>query len=113
MKRTTVLKTVILPLTPRAILDMARQYFKAQGYRALPAATPNNLMIRGGREGNLPSVIGEVAVQEKRTVKGRSSVVSLSGYGEQLGQHIGHFYDQLRAERQRLRTSTDHQADEA
>lgn len=105
MKRTTVLKSVILPLPPREIIALGRAYFSEQGYRALPAGTPNNLMIRGGREGALPSVIGEVAVQEKQTVKGRTSVVSLSGYGERLGRHVLAFYELLRAERQKTRAA--------
>ncbi len=119
MKRTTVLKSVILPLPPREIVALGRAYFTEQGYRALPASTPNNLMIRGGREGVLPSVIGEVAVQEKQTVRGRTSVVSLSGYGERLGQHILAFYELLRAERQKARAAqappapSDQAADDA
>jgi hypothetical protein len=106
MKRTTVLKTVILPLPPRDIIALGRQYFSDQGYRALPASTPNNLMVRGGREGNLPSVIGEIAVQTKQTARGRTSVVSLSGYGERLSQHVEAFYQVLRAERQRASAAT-------
>jgi hypothetical protein len=103
MKQTTVLKTVVLPLPPREIVALGRRYFTEQGYRAVPASTPNNLMVRGGREGNLPSVIGEVSVQEKQTVTGRTSTVSLSAYGVRLGPHMVAFYDLLRAERQRLR----------
>lgn len=105
MKRTTVLKTVILPLPPREIIALGRRFFSEQGYRALPAGTPNSLMIRGGREGGLPSVIGEVSVQEKQGVRGRTSVVNLSGYGERLGRQMLAFYDLLRAERQRLRAA--------
>lgn len=117
MKRTTVLKSVILTMPAREIVLLARQFFAEQGYRALPAATPNNVMIRGGREGLLPSVIGEIAIQEKQTVKGKSSVVSLSGYGERLGPHIMAFYELLRAERQRRRggagsTSTEQAEDD-
>lgn len=103
MKHTTVLKTVVLPLPPREIVALGRRYFTEQGYRAVPASTPNNLMVRGGREGILPSVIGEVSVQEKQTVKGRTSTVNLSAYGARLGPHMLAFYDLLRAERQRLR----------
>ena len=104
MKQTTVLKTVVLPLPPREIIALGRRYFTEQGYRAVPASTPNNLMVRGGREGNLPSVIGEVSAQEKQTVKGRTSTVNLSAYGVRLGPHMVAFYDLLRAERQRLRS---------
>lgn len=107
MKRTTVLKSVILPLPPREIIALGRRHFSEQGYRALPAATPNNLMIRGGREGVLPSVIGEIAVQEKRTTRGRLSVVSLSAYGERLSEQMLAFFDALRAERQRLRAAAN------
>jgi hypothetical protein len=103
MKRTTVLKTVILPVPPREIIALGRRYFSEAGYRALPASSPNNLMVRGGREGLLPSVIGEIEVREKQGVRGRTSVVNLSGYGEQLSRQILGFYDLLRAERQRAR----------
>jgi hypothetical protein len=103
MKRTTVLKTVVLPLPAREIVALGRSYFAEHGYRALPAGSANRLMVRGGREGGLPSVIGEVSVQEKQSVKGRTSVVSLSAYGEGLGPRMTAFYDLLRAERQRAR----------
>lgn len=105
MKRTTVLRSVILPLPPREVIALGRRFFTEQGYRTAPAGTPNNLMIRGGREGGLPSVIGEIAVQERQSTRGRTSVVSLSGYGERLGSQIEAFYGLLRAERQRLRTA--------
>jgi hypothetical protein len=103
MKRTTVLRSVVLPLPPREILALGKRYFVEQGYRALPAGTPNALMVRGGREGALPSVIGEISVQEKQSPRGRTSVVSLSAYGERLGPHMTAFYEVLRAERQRVR----------
>ena len=103
MKRTTVLKTVILPLPPREIVSLGRRFFTEHGYRALPASSPNNLLVRGGREGVLPSVIGEIEVREKQGVRGRTSVVSLSGYGEGLGRQMLAFYDVLRAERQKAR----------
>lgn len=103
MKRTTVLKTVILPLPPREIIGLGRRFFTEHGYRALPASSPNNLLIRGGREGVLPSVIGEIEVREKQGVRGRTSVVSLSGYGEGLSRQMLAFYAVLRAERQKAR----------
>lgn len=105
MKRTTVLKTVVLPVSPREVIALGRRFFTEHGYRALPASTPNNLMVRGSREGGLPSVIGEIEVREKQSVKGRTSVVSLSAYGERLGQTMLGFYDVLRAERQRARAA--------
>ena len=77
MKRTTVLKTVVLPLPAREIVALGRSYFTEHGYRALPSGSANSLMVRGGREGGLPSVIGEVSVQEKQSVKGRTSVVRI------------------------------------
>ncbi|MCC6627358.1 MAG: hypothetical protein IT340_08145 [Chloroflexi bacterium] len=103
MKRTTVLKTVILPLPPREIVGLGRRFFTEHGYRALPASSPNNLLIRGGREGVLPSVIGEIEVREKQGVRGRTSVVNLSGYGEGLSRQMLAFYAVLRAERQKAR----------
>jgi hypothetical protein len=105
MKQTTVLKTVILPLPPREIIGLGRRFFTERGYRALPASSPNNLLIRGGREGVLPSVIGEIEVREKQGVRGRTSVVSLSGYGEGLGRQMLAFYEVLRAERQKARAT--------
>jgi hypothetical protein len=117
MRRTTVLKTVVLPLRAREIVALSQEFFREHGYRALPASSPNQVMVRGGREGLLPSVIGEVSVQEKQTVKGRTSVVSLSGYGERLGPQMIAFFDLLRAERQRVRAavtaSATDSADEA
>src|SRR4051812_4812658 len=115
MKRTTVLKTVILPLPPREIIALGRRYFTEAGYRAMPASTPNNLMVRGGREGVLPSVIGEIEVREKHGTRGRTSTVNLSGYGENLGPRMLGFYDLLRTERQRVRAAaaSAHDAEDA
>ena len=99
MERTTFVKKVITDLPAREVLERAQGYFKEQGYRARPSGMPNTVQVRGGAEGALPSVVGEIGV--RTTNRGRT-IVSFSGYGERLGQHLREFHDLMRA----LRTGT-------
>lgn len=98
MERTTFVKKVITDLPPREVLDQARRYFQERGYRARPSGTPNTMQIRGGAEGALPSVTGEIGV--RTTNKGRT-IVALSGYGERLREALQEFHDLMRAARVR------------
>ena len=70
--------------------------FKEQGYRAGPGGMPNTVRLMGRAEGGLPSVIGEVGV--RTTNRGRT-IVSLSGYGERLGERLREFDARMRAAR--------------
>jgi hypothetical protein len=99
MERTTFVKKVITDVPAREVLERAQEYFREQGYRARPSGTPNTVQVRGGAEGGLPSVVGEIGV--RTTNRGRT-IVSFSGYGERLSQQLREFHDLMRA----LRTST-------
>jgi hypothetical protein len=99
MERTTFVKKVITDVPAREVLERAQEYFKERGYRARPSGTPNTVQVRGGAEGTLPSVIGEIGV--RTTNRGRT-IVSFSGYGERLSQQLREFHDLMRA----MRTST-------
>ena len=99
MERTTFVKKVITDVPAREVLERAQEHFKERGYRARPSGMPNTVQVRGGAEGGLPSVIGEIGV--RTTNRGRT-IVSFSGYGERLSQQLREFHDLMRA----LRTST-------
>src|SRR5436305_13549376 len=85
MERTTFVKKVITDMPAKEVLAAAQAFFKEQGYRAGPGGMPNTVRLMGRAEGGLPSVIGEVGV--RTTNRGRT-IVSLSGYGERLGERL-------------------------
>ena len=96
MERTTFVKKVITDVPAPEVLERAQEYFKERGYRARPSGTPNTVQVRGGAEGGLPSVTGEIGV--RTTNRGRT-IVSFSGYGERLSRHLREFHDLMRAMR--------------
>ena len=96
MERTTFVKKVITDMPAKEVLAAAQAFFKEQGYRAGPGGMPNTVRLMGRAEGGLPSVIGEVGV--RTTNRGRT-IVSLSGYGEKLGERLREFDAQMRAAR--------------
>lgn len=97
MERTTFVKKVITDLPAREVLTQAQAFFKERGYRASPGGYPNTVRLMGRAEGGLPSVIGEIGV--RTTSKGRT-IVSFSGYGEQLSDRLREFHEVMRAARQ-------------
>lgn len=96
MERTTFVKKVITDLPGKEVLERAQEFFRAQGYRATKGGLPNTVRLQGRAEGVLPAVIGEIGV--RTTNRGRT-IVSLSGYGERLREHLLAFHDQMRAAR--------------
>lgn len=96
MERTTYVKKVITDLPAKDVLAQAQEFFKEHRYRATKGGTPNTVRLMGRAEGALPAVIGEIGV--RTTNRGRT-IVSLSGYGEQLQIRLREFHDLMRAAR--------------
>ena len=96
MERTTYVKKVLTDVPAQEVLTRAQAFFKEHGYRSGPSGTPNTVRVMGRAEGLLPSVLGEIGV--RTTSKGRT-IVSLSGYGERLGERLREFHDRMRAAR--------------
>jgi hypothetical protein len=96
MARTTFQRKVVSRDPPPTVLDEAIQYFTERGYRAGRSGRPNQAYIIGGREGTLPRVTAEILVQPG-VGKSGMTLVTISGFGEQLSDHLKAFATQLRA----------------
>jgi hypothetical protein len=97
MARTAFQKKVVVRLTPQESLGFARQYLTERGYKAMPAARPNQLAVMGKAEGILPRVTGEIAARAN-VGKAGTTLVTIDGFGEQLGSVLKEMLAALRAE---------------
>lgn len=96
MARTTFQRKVVSREPPPAVLDEAIRYFSEIGYRAGRSGRPNQAYVIGGREGLLPRVTAEILVQPGVGRAG-TTLVTISGFGEQLSDHLKAFAVHLRA----------------
>jgi hypothetical protein len=99
MARTTFQRKVVSREPPTAVLDEAIRYFAERGYRAGRSGRPNQAYIIGGREGALPRVTAEILVQPG-VGKSGTTLVTISGFGEQLASHLKTFATHLRSRKQ-------------
>jgi hypothetical protein len=104
LRRTAFQKKAAVRIPPDAVLDMAIEHFRDRGYRAGRSGRPNQVFIMGKREGVLPRVTGEVAVQPN-VGKAGTTLVTVDAAGEYLGTTMRDFLDYLRAENRKLRQS--------
>jgi hypothetical protein len=98
MTRTTFQRRVVTRASPDAVLERAIAYFTARGYRAGKTGRPNQVYVMGKREGVLPRVTAEILVQPN-VGRGRATLVTVSGFGPQLREHLAAFVEELRRER--------------
>jgi hypothetical protein len=98
MVRTAFQRKAVSRLPAAEVLDLAIAFFKDRGYRAGRTGRPNQVFVMGGREGALPRVTGEISA---RADVGRPGVtlVTLDGFGENLGPTMQSFYQELRNRR--------------
>jgi hypothetical protein len=96
MARTTFQRKVVSRDAPAAVLDEAIRYFSERGYRSGRSGRPNQSYVIGGREGGLPRVTAEILVQPG-VGKSRTTLVTISGFGEDLARHLSEFATHLRA----------------
>ena len=97
MARTAFQKKAVVKLSPAESLAFARQYLTGRGYKAMPAARPNQLAVMGKAEGILPRVTGEIAARAN-VGKAGTTLVTIDGFGEQLGSVLKEMLAALRAE---------------
>lgn len=102
MNRTAFQRKAVSRLPASEILAMAMEFFKERGYRSARTGRPGQIFVMGGREGILPRVTGEVSA---RSDVGRPGVtlVTIDGFGEQLGAVMSEFHQDLRRRRQAAR----------
>jgi hypothetical protein len=96
MNRTAYQKKVVAREPATAVLDGAIAFFRERGYRSDRTGRPNQVFVMGGREGALPRVTAEILVQAN-VGKARVTMVTISGFGEQLAGHLADYAASLRA----------------
>ena len=97
MQHTAYQKKAVLKMTPADVLQFATTYLSERGYRAGPAARPNQLFVLGRAEGSIPRVTGEIAARADVGRKG-TTLVTVDGFGERLGPTLKELLAALRAE---------------
>jgi hypothetical protein len=95
MTRTAFQRKAVSRQPANAVLDDAIAFFKERGYRAGRTGRPNQVFVMGGREGTLPRVTAEILVQAG-VGKTKTTLVTISGFGEQLSTHLKDYVAHLR-----------------
>src|SRR5215207_3314557 len=105
MERTAFQRKAVAREPATAVLDDAVAFFSARGYRAGRTGRPNQVYVMGGREGVVPRVTAEILVQPN-VGKAKTTLVSISGFGEQLAGHLKDYAAHLRARGRAARDGT-------
>uniref|UniRef100_A0A831TAB6 Uncharacterized protein n=1 Tax=Thermorudis peleae TaxID=1382356 RepID=A0A831TAB6_9BACT len=98
MARTAFQRKVVTPAAAEDVLADAIEFFRARGYRAGRTGRPNQVYVLGGREGILPRVTAEISIQPN-VGKARATLVTISGFGPRLQEHLRAFAEHVRAKR--------------
>lgn len=98
MNRTAFQKKVVARQPAEAVMDGAVAFFRERGYRSDRTGRPNQVFVMGGREGVLPRVTAEILVQAN-VGKAKVTMVTISGFGEQLSGVLAEFAASLRGAR--------------
>ncbi len=98
MTRTAFQRRIVTRADPDAVLERAIAFFSARGYRAGRTGRPNQVYVIGKREGDLPRVTAEILVHPNVGRRG-ITLVTVSGFGPQLREHLAAFVQELRRER--------------
>jgi len=96
MNRTAFQKKAVARMSAEAVLDDAVAFFSERGYKSGKTGRPNQAFVMGVREGVLPRVTAEILVQAN-VGKGKVTMVTISGFGEQLSVHLADYAAHLRA----------------
>jgi hypothetical protein len=97
MTRTAFQRKAVSRDSAEAVLDDAIAFFSERGYRSGRTGRPNQVFVMGAREGVLPRVTAEILVQPN-VGKARTTMVTISGFGETLSQHLADYANHLRAQ---------------
>lgn len=102
MARTAFQRKAVTAKPPDAALEDAIEFFKARGYRAGRTGRPNQMYVMGGREGKLPRVNAEILAQGN-VGKAKTTMLTISGFGEELRTHLQAYTEYLREQRRAAR----------
>jgi hypothetical protein len=102
LERTAFQRKVVSYLDLPETAAQAIEFFTERGYKAGRTGRPNQVFVRGRREGVLPAVHAELLIQ---TNVGKSNVtmVTISGAGEKLSATLGEYADFLRTDGRKRR----------
>jgi hypothetical protein len=108
MNRTAFQRKAVARQPAPAVMDDAVAFFTERGYRSGKTGRPNQVFVMGGREGALPRVTAEILVQPN-VGKGKVTMVTISGFGEDLSKHLADYATHLRqqARSAQVRASDD------
>ena len=95
LKRTAFQRKIVGYAGLQETADHAIEFFKERGYRAGRTGRPNQVYVRGGREGLLPAVHAELLIQVN-VGRGNVTMISVSGAGEKLSAVLQEYADELR-----------------
>ena len=95
MNRTAFQRKAVARQPAPAVMDDAVAFFTERGYRSGKTGRPNQVFVMGGREGALPRVTAEILVQPN-VGKGKVTMVTISGFGEDLSKHLADYATHLR-----------------
>lgn len=96
MARTAFQRKAVSRDPAGVVLDDAVAFFTERGYRSGRTGRPNQVFVMGKREGALPRVNAEILVQPN-VGKARTTMVTISGFGEELSKHLADYAAHLRA----------------
>lgn len=103
MERTKFQRKAVAAGSMQEVMDDAITFFKERGYRSGRTGRPNQIYVMGGREGTIPRVTAEILIQVN-VGKNKATMVTISGFGEELSKHLEaytqHLREQARAARQ-------------
>jgi hypothetical protein len=98
MERTAFQRKAVSRKPANETLADAIEFFKDRGYKSGLSARPNQMYVMGGREGIIPRVNGDIRAQEN-VGKGKVTMLTLNGFGEQLSQTMADYVEHLRSQR--------------
>lgn len=102
LERTKFQRKAVAHGTMQEVMDDAIAFFKERGYRSGRTGRPNQIFVMGGREGAIPKVNAEILIQVN-VGKGKATMVTISGFGEDLSKHLEAYVTHLRQQAREAR----------
>ena len=96
LQRTAFQRKTVSRLPPAEVLERARVFFTARGYRAGRTGRGEQLFVMGPSEGVLPRVTGDVSARADVGKPG-TTLVTFNAAGERLGPAMADFLKELRS----------------
>lgn len=104
MERTRFQRKIVATGSLNEVIEDATVFFKERGYRSGRTGRPNQVFVMGGREGNAARVNAEILIQVN-VGKNHATMVTISGFGEELSKHLADYALHLRAKAREARNA--------